>query len=292
MPTLSETHPAVAVIYFFAVAGIAMFTLNPILLSLSLFGALLFFLLQNGRGYAKTHLLFFGVFACTVLLNPLFSHSGETVWLVINHKPITKEAFLYGVTVATSVLAVLYWSRSFSQIMTSDKLLCVCAFLSPRLALLLSMSLRYLPLLGKKAREVRDAQRGVGLYRDDSLFHAAKGGARVWSGLLTWTLENGIVTADSMAARGYGERRRTLFPRYRFRRADLFLLLLTVAFTVPVLTVFVQGSLTCEFYPRLILAQPSWQALVGYACYGALAVMPAILEIKEAVRWSYLKSKI
>lgn len=292
MRTLDHTHPAVTTAYFLAVASGAMFTVNPILLGLSLLGALLYFLLKNGLREGRVHLLFWGLFLLTALLNPFFSRNGATVLFVMNNRPFTLEAFLYGLVIGASVVSVLYWFRSFTRIMTSDKLLCVCGFFSPRVALVISMSLRYLPLLRQKTKQVQAAQRGLGLYRDDSLVHTVRGGARVWSVMLTWAIENGIVTADSMAARGFGEGRRTRFPRFRFQRSDAILLLVIAMLGTPCVVIAATGGFACSFYPRLQMPALTWGAVLGYACYGALAALPAILELEEALRWKYLQSKI
>ena len=123
MRSFSEYNPIAVAVWFFSVTGVAMFCSYPILMAISLSGAVLFFLIRNGFTHGKTHLFFWLLFAVLALANPLVSHNGKTVLFVMNHNPVTLEATLYGVNSAVMIIGVLYWFRSFTQMMTSEKLL-------------------------------------------------------------------------------------------------------------------------------------------------------------------------
>jgi len=269
-----------------------MFCLHPAVLAPSLCGAAALYALRNSGGHMRDWAAYALLFALVALVNPVFYHNGATVLLVVNDNPVTLEALMYGVAASAMIIAVLLWFRSFSQIMTSDKLLYLFGAASPKLALLLSMALRYIPLFGAQAKRVGDAQKALGLYKEDNIIDNLRGGARVFSVMGGWALENGIVTADSMAARGYGLCRRTFFAIYRFRRADAALVFLTLALYAIVAAGAETGAMDFEFYPRIAAPQASlWSAAV-YAAYFALAFIPALIEAEEEVKWKYLKSKI
>ncbi len=292
MKSLSESHPVVTALYFLSVTGIAMFLQHPGITACSLLGAMLLFLLRNGAREGKSHLWFLGLFAVMALVNPLVSHNGATVLLVINHNPITLEALLYGISMSASLLAVLYWFRSFSQIMTRDKLLCVFGKLSPKLALILSMALRYAALFSAQTRRVVQTQKALGLYREDHILARLRGGVRIFSVMLTWALENGITTADSMSARGYGIGKRTQFSVYRFYWKDAVLLGLCILLVLLVLSGAAAGSLEFHYYPTIHSGvQDVWQS-ISLASFGLLALLPGILEIKEKIKWNCCLSKI
>ena len=110
--------------------------------------------------------------------------------------------------------------------------------------------------------------------------------------MLTWALEAGIVTADSMSARGYDVGRRTHFSVYRFRRGDALLLAASLLLSAPVIVGAALGTLDFGFYPALGAINTSPAALAVYVCFGALAFMPSILDITEKTRWNCLQSKI
>lgn len=292
MRSFEDYNPIVTAVYIGAVAGIAMFCQNPILLALSLLGALLYFELRREKSTRAAHLWSALLFLATVLINPLMSHNGVTVLFVLNDNPITAEAVVFGAVSATMLLAVLYWFRTFTRMMTSDKLLYLFGLLSPKLALTLSMAIRYVPMLGRQSRRIRRTQTAIGLYREDNVFDRVRGGMRVFSVLVTWALEGGIVTADSMEARGYGIGRRTHFSDFRFRRSDAGVLSVILLLSGVCIASMALGTLDVAFYPRIVWAEWSGIALTGYLSYAALALLPIALEMEERIRWSCLQSKI
>ena len=286
MRTLADCNPLAAALCLLAPAGVAMFSMDSLLLGLALLGSIVTFLLVGGKdGHGWTALLFIGM----ALLNPLTYHNGATVLFVMNNNPITLEAALYGLAAAGMVVAVMYFFRSFSLIMTSDKLMYLLGGLSPRLALLLSMTLRYVPLFGQQAKKVQQSQRALGLYKDDNIVDSFRGGLRVFSVMVTWTLENGIITADSMTARGYGLGRRTHFSIFRFTRQDVCTISAVLMLTA--LTLWGLHGHDVVYYPAIRFAPLTARAVTGYAAYGLLAFLPAILIGKEALLWHCFKSK-
>lgn len=290
MRAFADSNPISAALYFFAVTGIAMFASNPVISALSLVGAVVLFIMNNGRKKLSTHIFSMTLFAVMALVNPIVSHNGATVLFVMNNNPVTLEALIYGICTALTVVAVLYWFNSFSQIMTSDKLLYLFGALSPKLALTLSMTLRYVPLFGSQIKKVQASQKALGLYRDDNIVDNFKGGIRIFSVMVTWALENGIVTADSMTARGYGIGKRSRFSLFRFKAEDVCIICSVLLFSV--LAVYGISGAEFAFYPYISLPELTVRLAVGYASYGAMILLPVIIGVKEALKWKYLKSKI
>lgn len=269
-----------------------MIGMNPVMIALSLVGALFFYILRAEDEKPTGHLFSLLLFIVAAVVNPLFYHNGVTVLLVINNNPITLEATLYGITAGAMLLAMLYHFRSFSKIMTSDRLLYVFGKLSSKFALSLSMTLRYIPLFVMQTERVRAAQRATGQYKDENIGDTIRSDLRVFSVMITWALENGIVTADSMEARGYGTGRRSSFALWRMRRRD-FLLLILILFLIGLqLPACLTGALDFTFYPRLGGIPDSTTAVLAYLSYGALLLTPSILECIERAKWKYCVSKI
>ncbi|HOP11590.1 MAG TPA: energy-coupling factor transporter transmembrane component T [Oscillospiraceae bacterium] len=291
MKNFADYNPIAVFIYFLAAAGMAMFTTDPVILAFSLVGSVLFFIARNGRKGLRSHLFFFVLFLLMALINPLFYHNGVTVLFVMNDNPVTLEALLYGIASSAMIVSVLYWFRSFSQIMTGDKLLYLFGSASPKLSLILSMTLRYIPLFGKQAKKVDQAQKALGLYKEDNIIDRMRGGTRVFSVMVTWALENGIITADSMTARGYGIGRRTFFSLYRFRKSDLTLTLISLGLLAATAVGIGFGVVDFTYYPEIAMAPVTAVSAAAYAAYGLLAFMPAIMEAEESIKWKYLLSK-
>ncbi|MDO4862808.1 MAG: energy-coupling factor transporter transmembrane component T [Ruminococcus sp.] len=292
MRSFAEFDPVAVTVWFFAVIGVAMFCGHPLLMAISLAGAVLFFVVRNRGKRGKSHLFFVLLFAVLALANPLISHNGATVLLVVNNRPVTLEALLYGVNSAAMIVGVLYWFRSFTQIMTSERILCVAGTLSPKLALVLSMSLRAVPMFARRARQVSDAQKAMGLYSEDNIIDDLRGRMRVFSIISTWALENGIITADSMSARGYGTGRRSQLRHFRFTAADGVFTLAVLALVGVVAAAIATGSLAFTFYPRIDVAVTGALGVCGAAAYGALVLLPVIIETEVSLRWKFLQSKI
>ncbi len=292
MRSFQDYNPAVIAVYFFCVTGIAMFSSYPPFMAASLFGGVALYLVRNGRKHAKSHFFFLLLFLILAAANPLMSHNGVTVLFIMNDNPITLEALLYGINSAAMIIGVLYWFRSFTQIMTSEKLLYAAGTLSPKLALILSMAIRFVPLFSRQSKRVQDTQTAMGLFRDDNIVDDIRGRMRIFSILVTWGLENGIITADSMAARGYGTGKRSQMKRFRFRRDDIVLLLTSLSLLGITTAATFAGGLTFSFYPAIKYETPGIFGICGIAAYCLLALLPVIIETEVSIKWRYLRSRI
>ena len=290
MRRFQDHNPAAVALYYLAAAGVTMFTMEPVILGISLVGAVVSLgvtgLLRQWRAHLYTLALFLGM----AVINPLVSHNGVTVLFVINHNPVTLEAFIYGLAAGGMIVTVMTWFRAFTAVMTSDKLLYIFGALSPKLALMLSMALRYVPLFGRQVQAVSRSQQALGLYKEDNIVDRFRGGLRIFSVMVTWTLENGIITADSMTARGYGTGRRSRFTIFRWTRQDVLLLVFTLLLTSA--TLLGLAGRTFTYYPAIAASPVTPRVLLGYIAYGLLTWLPAIITGKEALKWRILRSRI
>ena len=290
MRKFEQYNPIAAAVCMLAAAGIAMFVMDPVILLIALGAGLAYFFRRNGLKGMRSHLWTLLLFAVMTLINPLTNHNGATVLFVMNDNPITLEAFLYGLAASVMVISVLYWFRSFTQVMTSDRLLYLFGALSPKLALILSMTLRYVPLFGQQVQKVKQAQKALGLYKEDNIIDSFRANLRVASVMVTWALENGIITADSMTARGYGLDRRTHFSIFRFTFSDALLTAGTALLTAA--AVWGTAGRSISWYPLFAASAVDARVLIGYLSYGMLAFLPVIIDAKEALAWRFFESKI
>ena len=289
MKRFDERNPITVFFYYLCVIAVAMFAMNPILLAISLISAVLTYSLYH-ENRLRDHLFAAVLFLILALINPLISHNGATVLFYLNSRPFTLEATLYGVHASAMIVASLYRLRAMSRELTGEKVMYIFGRFSPKTALLLSMSLRGVGLFKKRFREITDTQRALGLYRDNNLIDALRGRMRVLSILITWALENGVVTADSMDARGYGSRRRTSYAIFRFTISDLALILLTAALTA--LTILGSTAASFDYYPAITAHLNAPLSAAGYLGCAILCTLPIIMNTKEAIRWRFLRSAI
>ena len=292
MTDIKRLHPTALFLYFLTVILLPMFVLDPVILLLSLLGAVLCLLCvrKNGEksGILLYSLLFFGI----TLINPLISHNGETELFFINNKPVTLEALIYGAVSAVMIIGVLIWFRSFSAVMTGEKLLYLIGSVLPKTSVILCTALRYIPLFKKQHDKIRTAQTAMGLYTADNITDRLKGSVRVFSILTTWSLENSIDTADSMKARGYGLKHRKPFSLFKYHASDVVFTVITVIFAASAITFAAAGGLSMQFYPTIGFPDRTPTIILCYVTYGALALLPAALEITERIKWRYLTSRI
>lgn len=154
------------------------------------------------------------------------------------------------------------------------------------------MALRFIPMFRNQAEHVKDAQKAMGLYSDDNIIDDIRSNMRVFSIVVTWALENGITTADSMSARGYGTGKRTNFSDYRFGRSDIILLITDILLFIIVIYVSASGHLDFTFYPSVSYSGRDMIGLIGSIAYGILLMLPVYIEIRGNIRWKYLMSKV
>lgn len=282
MRAFSEHNPIAIFVHFMLTIIIAMFIQNPIILLLALFGSILYYAVTFRKISAKTLIFWILLFLLISLINPIFSHKGETVLLFINGKAITLEALFYGINNGIMILAVMIWFLVFSEIMTSDKVMYIFGKFSPRLALLISMSLRYIPLYRQRASIINNAQKTMSLYKESNIVDNLKGGMRVTSSLITWSLETSVDTADSFAARGGELKHRSSFSLFKFRKNDTVLIIISIVLFSAVISAQAVGVLSVDYYASGdFFSKLSFEiiAIVAYSAYFILSLIPFILEI-------------
>ena len=292
--SFSSYHPLVNFLFFAEVLGFSMFLLHPLCLGISLACAVGYDIYLNGRkavGFCIKGIL--PMMVITALLNPLFSHEGRTILTYLpSGNPLTLESILYGLAAAGMLAAVVLWFACFNAVITSDKFVYLFGRVIPALSLVLSMALRFVPRFMAQLKVVTRAQKCIGKDPSQgSLFHRIRCAGSILSVMLTWALENGIDTADSMKSRGYGLPGRTAFSVYRFDNRDRQALICLLVLGAAVLAGAAFDGLTWRYFPTVKWSTTPLSFGV-LAAYTALCALPLILNWKEDRKWNALRSKI
>ena len=110
--------------------------------------------------------------------------------------------------------------------------------------------------------------------------------------LLNMSLENTLITAQSMQARGYGLGRKTNANRRSVRWQEI--VFLGTAVCCLVLSLALGGSLFFEanYFPSLNFGQPSLQTAMGALCLAVGLNLPMVYNGWEEAAWHYYRSKI
>ena len=284
MKALTCLHPSVPFCYLLTLSLIPTLIPDPALLILSLiFGAILPASLCP-RPLGLPSLILPPLLLA--LLAPLFNRNGSTPILYLASRPLTLEALTYGVFSALTLLSVLMLFRTFSVLMTADRLQCLLSHLSPPAALLLSLSLRLSELLRTQYRRICLAQRSLGRMDEQSLPRTLRSHVRCFSMLVTWAMEKGVIMADSMDARGYGLRRPSVYHPYRFTARDGGMLAMIVLLSLPPILAALCHEIGLTFYPTIVIPPITPLSTLARLSYGALGLLPLLFDRKEESSWT------
>ena len=285
-------HPTVQFIYFSSVIFFAMFIREPVFFFFSLVFSVIYSAYLGQRNILKALLLFIvPMFVLIAVINPLFNHGGVTILFYLpDGNPFTRESLIYGFVSGGLFSVTMLWCICLRYIMTSDRIIYLFGRIAPKLSLLISMILRFIPKLSSHFREVRNARKSIGRDITDGNFRERiSNGVRIVSAVIQWAMENSIDTADSLESRGYGLARRTSFSLFRFEKRDVLILMIISACDICVLWGYFSGDLEFDYFP--MISEIKWN-LPLTAVYLILCVMPLILDISEDMKWKYIESRI
>lgn len=273
-------HAAVPAMLFAGVAALSMLAVHPVLVTLSLSGALAFSLVARGAAATVRGLAWqLPLLVLVCLLNPFFSASGSTLLLKVGPRSVYLESLAYGATMGALLVATVLWFEDAAAVLTQDRLLALAGRRARSVPLVASMAAQLVPQMLGRARAVRAAARACTAAgprppaRDELL--------RTSTMLLSWSLEDSLERADAMRARGWESGSpRTRYRPERFRARDA----VAAAGIAALLALGAAGAWAAcsswEFYPRMSGLAPWW----CYLPFALLALLPAVAEL--AARWA------
>lgn len=280
-------HPVTGLIFYMFVMILSITATHPVVLIISLVCPLMYDIKLRGRASFSFFLKrVIPLILISSLINGLFSHYGVTVLFTLpSSNAFTLEAMVYGAVFALRAGSVLMWLGSLNEVMTSDKIIWLFGRISPKTALIISMALRFIPLISSQSEEIALAEKGIGCAVSSSSFISrVRSGAKRLSILVSWSLERGIDTQNSMNARGYGLKGRTSYSPFIFSVKDA----LYFGFSVigAVLLFITKDTLTAFYYPVIIIPFPSVFEIITCIVFAVLLLLPLINDISEDKKWS------
>ncbi|MGN0468843.1 MAG: energy-coupling factor transporter transmembrane component T [Acutalibacteraceae bacterium] len=286
MTGFKDVHPITSFIFFAVVFTVSLVCSHPIILFTSLFCALSYDIKLRGKKTIKY--FFFFLLPMMILItgiNGLFSHYGVTVLFVMKSgNNFTLEAVIYGLVFAVKAASVMLWLDCFNEIVTGEKFIYLFGRISPRAALILSMVLRFIPLLRTEGKEIETARKGIGVDAENGkLLKRLKNASGSLSILITRAIENAAFTSDSMAARGYGLHGRTSFNRFVFSKRDGVLTSLSIVFVVIFSCSF--KKLSAVYNPAIDISKPD--IFTGFLCliFAVFCLEGMIIDFREESLW-------
>jgi energy-coupling factor transport system permease protein len=284
-------HPAVIFLFYVGALSLLMLMLHPLFLAGGFIVVLLLNIIQGHfESLKRWTFLMVSMVVFILILTPLFNERGRYVLFEIGNHRVTLEAVTYGGMTALSIISVIALFVSYNEVMTPNKLLFLFSKLLPQFAVLLMLTLRFIPLMRRRLAEIAAVQGSKGIsVTQGRLKDKSKNGLLYVQVLLTYSLEEAIQTADSMKARGYGSGQRSTYEHFRLEKKDLFAIgLLLSVFSVLVFARFHSGFGFLTIYPRmeeLYLLEPEIWLLSGYILFLSF---PLLVEGWGYVRWRIL----
>lgn len=244
-------HPLVALAYYVGLFAILFLFDSLVYTAVTLLWLLL--LACRAAGVGKT-LRLFGCavgFGCLLLcVNPLVNSEGVHILFYLGEHPVTLESALYGVHNLLLVTALLLVFPSLNRLMDSERILFLFSKLLGSSALILTMSMRFVPLLTGRAKLLLALNRQAGGKAAGRLRHMG----RLLGALLDWTMEEGLQTSRTLRARGFGGEARTCYSAFRFTARDACSLCLLLAMMAVLAGLRLQSAGKWLYFPAFVPA--------------------------------------
>lgn len=284
-------HPAVNLIFFAAVlVGMITFQ-HPVFLVISFLCAFAYSVKRNGWKAVVFNLCLLPFVVAFALYYSSYTHFGMTVLhqnMVGNN--MTLESLVYGAVLGVTGAGVCIWFSCVFSVFTTDKVVYLFGKVSPRLSLFLAILLRMIPRIKKEAKRINMAQQGIGRGASQgNLWQRIRNSLRIFSMLITWTIDSLTIASESMCSRGSSLRRRKAFSIYRFDNRDrLFVIGLFLCLTLTMMAVLL-GQTDMVYDPKIIWTQVNPLFCIGY---GVLCLMPFGLELWTEYRFQKARRSI
>ncbi|WP_043932241.1 energy-coupling factor transporter transmembrane component T [Bacillus sp. EB01] len=284
---MNRLHPLTAFVYYAGALALLILFQHPAFLLAGFVGVLTLNYVQDCFRGLRRWLVFLLTSGLLILfINPLFNERGRHVLFEIGTHRITLEAATLGAMSALSIMGIIAIFVSYNEIMTPNKLLFLFARVAPQFAVLLMLTLRFIPLMRRRLEEISSVQASKGIsLKSGTIWERAKNGMSFIQTLLVFALEEAIQTADSMKARAYGTGRRSAYHHFRFKSLDrvtllLFVVLLGIAFYGRM-----NGWGLLAVYPVMEPFGLSIQDRITFTAFLLFIGYPIIIELKGAFGW-------
>ena len=287
MLRLERLHQ-VSQLLFFAITLIIPLTFNnPVFSAVSLICAVIYLFITEGKKALKVLTFSFALILIVSLFNMLFAHYGETVLFSVKNVDFTFESLFYGFNQGMMLAGVLIWFTVFGKCIDSERIIYLFRF-APKLALIFSMVLGFIPRFIKKSKDIRDARIGLcGGKSPESFKEKLKFSTDNFSALVSYSLESSIITAQSMEARGYNPRA-IRASGFKLAEFDLAFIPCVSAVFVFLIVQYSLGNIKYIFEPAGYMKALSIPALVLFLI---TELYPLFSELREKLKWKQLSVK-
>lgn len=284
----ASLHPLSLFLYYLGAIVLIINFYHPIFLLASLLILIAINLIQDGGGTLKSYGRFYLFIGLIILLiNPLFSSRGASGLFYIGNKLVTLESFIYGLCTMLSLISIMILFLSYNLIMTNNKFIYLFSHMLPKTSFLIMMATGFIPLFRRRMEEISTIQRlKGGEVVGNSLRDRIAERMKILNTLLIWSLEESVIRARSMRARGYGiKKERSFYFNYRMDKLDILLLISIVFSVLLLLLAWNKGWVHFQIYPKLSNLLIDFKTLVFLTLYSLYMGIPIIIEGMDERKW-------
>ena len=294
MNEFKKFHPLVNLIYFVFAIGFSCVFMHPLSLGISFVCSAVYMFVIKGKKAFKSFVIILPFVMITAMINPLFNHQGVTILAYFPWgNPLTYESVFYGICASFMVISVVCFFSGFNEVMTSDKFVYLFGRIMPKLSLILSMVIRFVPNFKRKIKAVSNVQKTLGKGIDEKrFFRRIRNAVSIMGIMFGWAFENSMDTADSMRSRGYGLKGRTAFSIYSMDRRDMGVLVYITVLSVYIIVSGIYGGMEISFFPYIKYSETGVFHISVFVAYFMLLITPVAIETAEVIRWNVIKSKM
>lgn len=273
-------HPIVILFYFIGLLTLLFLYQNPIFTLTTLACILAVCITYAKPSELAPALKLGGLIALFItLINPLINHRGVTTLFTIWDIKITLESLCYGLLNGLTMMGLVLLFVPFNALIDTERFLYLFSRISPKIAFITGMTLRFIPTFSKRAQDINDtaAVRGIST-KSGSLTKRLKSGQILLETLFNSSLEDGMGVATVLKTKEYGTTKRTAYINYRFSLCDGIVLFMMVAIIIWLVASGIGKNGDFSFFPRLKLPQLNSNELILYVGLAVYLLIPFVFE--------------
>lgn len=223
---LKNINPYIVFIYLIFVILFTVLYRDPVIASASYVFSFMLSIFLKGKKALRFNLIIIAAAAVYTIIYSLYNHFGDNViFYMHNGNAVTKEAFISGLLISITALAVIMWFSSAHVLLKSDGLSYIFSVFSPSVAIFLTMLFRIIPRFNSIYKETYDARKCMGKGRN------IKNIISVFSISITRFSESLFISYDSCKSRGVSSAKRSSYKIYDFDLFTRLMLIITVLIT-------------------------------------------------------------
>jgi energy-coupling factor transport system permease protein len=245
--------------------------------------------IKKGFKGAMKGFIIMGLFVA--IISPLTSYKGATRIYLFGNYFITFESIIYGLILGFSLILMFLVFSSFNQAVSYQELLYIFSKKFPVVSIIMIMALRFVPLLSNRLEEINKLQIFENKNRKNGFVDKIKNLGNSLVVMITWALEESMITAKSMKARGYKTAKRTSYLSYKINRIDIIFISFTIITSILSILGLIYGNARIAIYPTIGFSFNHFPFDIYYFSFLLLLLPLIYLEFKEEIVWHEISKK-